>query len=129
LLRNFRCVMSIVGPDGLVPFVGASAVGKGYDLYWGKVRGKEPPSWYSFKVAGWTLLSLNSEDSHESGSPQMEWVRSEIREPGTCRLAFWHRPRYSVGKHGDQLDVQPFWDALQGHATLVVNGNKRNMQR
>lgn len=102
---------------------------EGYDPYWGEVRGREPPSWYSFKVAGWTLLSLNSEDSHESGSPQVEWLRSEIREPGTCRLAFWHRPRYSVGKHGDQLDVQPFWDALQGHATLVVNGHEHNMQR
>ncbi len=102
---------------------------EGYDPYWGEVRGEEPPSWYSFRVAGWELLSLNSEDSHENGSPQLEWLRSQVRERGTCRLAFWHRPRYSVGNHGDQQDVQPFWDALEGHATLVLNGHEHNMQR
>jgi hypothetical protein len=101
----------------------------GYDPYWEEVRRKEPPPWYSFTVAGWELLSLNSEASHESGSAQVEWLRSEVREPGTCRLAFWHRPRYSVGTHDDQADVQPFWDALEGHATLVVNGHEHNMQR
>jgi Calcineurin-like phosphoesterase len=102
---------------------------EGYDPYWKKVRGKEPPSWHSFRVAGWKLLALNSEDSHDRGSAQVRWLRSELRAPGTCRLAFWHRPRYSVGEHDDQADVQPFWDALEGHATLVVNGHEHNMQR
>jgi hypothetical protein len=102
---------------------------EGYDPYWEQVRGKEPPSWYSFRVAGWELLALNSEGSHESGSAQLRWLRAELGERGTCRLAFWHRPRYSVGRHDDQADVQPFWDALEGHATLVVNGHEHNMQR
>jgi hypothetical protein len=102
---------------------------EGYDPYWAKVRGKEPPSWYSFSVAGWKLLALNSEDSHGRGSAQVRWLRSKLRAPGTCRLAFWHRPRYSVGKHDDDADVQPFWDALEGHATLVLNGHEHNMQR
>ena len=100
---------------------------EGY-TYWGEVRGKEPPSWYSFKVAGWKLLSLNSEDSHERGSPQIEWLRSEIQEPGTCRLAFWH-PVTAWESTAISSTVQPFWDALQGHATLVVNGHEHNMQR
>ena len=102
---------------------------EGYDPYWEKVRGKEPPPWYSFRVAGWKLLSLNSEASLGSKSAQVKWLRSELRAPGSCRLAFWHRPRYSVGLHDDEADVQPFWDALKGHATLVVNGHEHNMQR
>jgi hypothetical protein len=102
---------------------------EGYDPYWKNVHGERPPPWYSFRVAGWKLLALNSEAPHGGRSPQVRWLRSELRAPGSCRLAFWHRPRYSVGKHDDQGDVQPFWDALQGHATLVVNGHEHNMQR
>lgn len=102
---------------------------EGYDRYWKDVRGKEPPPWYVFRVAGWEVLSLNSEMIHHGGSPQLEWLRSEVREGGTCRLAFWHRPRYSVGKHDDQPDLQTFWDALEGRAALVVNGHEHNMQR
>jgi hypothetical protein len=48
---------------------------------------------------------------------------------GTCRLAFWHRPRYSAGKHGDQDDVSSLWRALRGRASLVINGHEHNMQR
>lgn len=101
----------------------------GYDAYWATVHGNEPPPWYSFRVAGWKLLSLNSEDAHESDSAQVNWLRAQLREPGTCRLAFWHRPRYSAGRYGDQADVQPLWAALGGNATLVVNGHEHNMQR
>jgi 3',5'-cyclic AMP phosphodiesterase CpdA len=102
---------------------------KGYDRYWKAVRDREVPSWYASRIAGWELISLNSEDFHDDGSAQVEWLRSEVRGPGTCRLAFWHRPRYSVGKHDDQPDIQPFWDALQGRATLILNGHEHNMQR
>jgi 3',5'-cyclic AMP phosphodiesterase CpdA len=109
---------------------------EGYDPYWKKVQGREPPSWYSFRVAGWELLSLNSEllpegqgADRRASDAQLSWLRSELREPGTCRLAFWHRPRYSVGDHDDQPDVQPLWDTLQGHAALVVNGHEHNLQR
>jgi calcineurin-like phosphoesterase family protein len=109
---------------------------EGYDPYWEEVRGKEPPPWYSFRVAGWEVLSLNSEilpDGEEAdrraAEAQLSWLRSELRDAGSCRLAFWHRPRYSVGNHDDQPDVQPLWDALQGRASLVVNGHEHNMQR
>jgi len=39
-----------------------------------------------------------------------------------------HRPRLSAGKHGDE-DMAPLWDALRGHAVLVVNGHDHNVQR
>jgi hypothetical protein len=99
----------------------------GYIPYWQHSRGVAPPAWYSFRAGGWELISLNSE---ASGSPQqLRWLRSQLRARGTCRLAFWHRPRFSGGIHGDNPDMQPFWDALEGHARLVVSGHDHDMQR
>lgn len=101
----------------------------GYDPYWARVTGAPPPPWYRLRIAGWDLISLNSEAPHEERSEQLRWLRSQLEKPGTCRLAFWHRPLYSAGSHGDQDDVAPFWDALRGHATVVLNGHDHNVQR
>ena len=102
----------------------------GYDPYWRRVTGRPMPSFYAFRIGGWEVLSLNSEaPHHEPGDAQLRWLRARVRGPGTCRIAFWHRPRYSHGRHGDQDDVEPFWQALAGRATLVVNGHDHDMQR
>jgi 3',5'-cyclic AMP phosphodiesterase CpdA len=103
---------------------------QGYDPYWKRKLGRAVRPYYTFAASGWRLISLNSEMAHDSGSPQVRWLRSKLRGRGTCRLAFWHRPRYSAGDtHGDQDDVQPFWDALTGRAAIVVNGHEHDMQR
>jgi hypothetical protein len=102
----------------------------GYDPYWRRVTGRPIPAFYRFRLGDWEILSLNSEAPHDPGSAQLRWLRSQLRRAGTCRLAFWHRPRYSEGTtHGDQKDVEPFWQALRGRATLVLNGHEHDMQR
>jgi hypothetical protein len=102
----------------------------GYDPYWARVYGRKVPAYYAFPTAGWQVLSLNSESDHGTGSSQVEWLRLRVRGGGTCRLAFWHRPRYSAGEvHGDQPDVEPFWEALAGRAAIVLNGHEHDMQR
>jgi hypothetical protein len=106
---------------------GARAVG--YYPYWKSVLGRQVPDYYKFSIGGWEIFSLNSEMPHGEGSPQITWLRKNVTGPGTCRLAFWHRPRYSFGDHGEQPDVQPFWDVLGGRATLVVNGHEHNTER
>ena len=104
--------------------------GEGYEPFWRRATGRMPPAWYAFDVAGWRVLSLNSEAPHDARSPQLRWLRRVLaRTPGTCTLAFWHRPRFGTGRHGPQPDVQPFWDALRGHARLVVNAHDHNLQR
>ena len=103
----------------------------GYDPYWERELGRSrAAAWYAFRAAGWTILSLNSEADHDRGSPQERWLRSRLDKPGTCRIAFWHRPRFNAGgHHGDAGDMAPIWDALRGKATIVVAGHEHNMQR
>lgn len=103
----------------------------GYFPYWKRRLGSGFRSWYARQAGGWQILSLNSEASHGSGSAQLRWLRRQLRgTSGTCRLAFWHRPRFSAGTvHGDQPDVAPLWDTLRGHATLVLGGHDHGSQR
>jgi hypothetical protein len=101
----------------------------GYDRFWREITGRPTPPWYTVRLGTWQLLSLNSEAPHGASSAQVVWLRRHVRRPGTCRLAFWHRPRFSAGLHGDQPDVAPLWDTLAGHATLVLNGHDHDLQR
>lgn len=101
---------------------------KGYNVFWSSPS-RPMPAYYAFETAGWQLLSLNSEAAHGPGSAQVRWLSRQLRGPGTCRLAFLHRPRFSAGRHGDQPDVAPLWNALRGHASLVVAGHDHDMQR
>lgn len=103
--------------------------GDGYEPYWSKVFGRPPPAYYDFRVAGWQLLSLNSQAPHGAASDQLRWLRTRLRGRGTCRLAFLHRPRFNAGRHGDAADLAPLWDALPGRAAIVVAGHDHNMQR
>jgi predicted phosphodiesterase len=102
----------------------------GYDPYWRRVHGVRPPDWYAFRAGGWEILALDSEAEHNRGSPQLRWLRRQVRRGGTCRIAVWHRPRFSAGDHhGDQKDMQPVVDALRGRAAIVIAGHEHDMQR
>jgi hypothetical protein len=101
----------------------------GYYPYWRPHRLAKP--WYRVRIGGWEVYSLNSEAAHGPGSPQLRWLERRLAgAKGDCRLAFWHRPRFSSGTvHGDAPDVAPLWDALSGHARLVLSGHDHVMQR
>lgn len=102
----------------------------GYGPYWRRAGRDEPLGYYSVSLAGWQLIGLNSEADHARGSPQERWLRGQVARPGDCRIAFWHRPRFSAGSvHGDQPDVEPLWNALRGHAVIVLGGHEHDLQR
>ena len=101
----------------------------GYDPFWKSVTGKPTKHWYDRRIAGWQLISLNSEEAHGPDSPQVRWARERASGGGTCRIGFWHRPRHSAGHHGDHPDMQPFWDVMKGRAVLVLSGHDHDMQR
>src|SRR3954453_17393787 len=85
------------------------------------------PEWYSFSAAGWRVIEINSETRKDPA--QLSWLKALLRARGTCRIAFWHRPRYTGGPHGDATDMDPYWRALRGHAKLVLSGHDHDMQR
>jgi hypothetical protein len=102
---------------------------EGYLPYWTRARGVAPPPWYAFRLAGWLLVSLNSEEPCAPGSPQHAWLLGELARSDEPVLAFWHRPRFNAGNHGDAPDVAPLWDAVAGRAPLVLSGHDHNLQR
>jgi hypothetical protein len=103
---------------------------EGYAPYWAAVHGQPMPSYYELWASGWQILSLNSEADRGSGSEQEKWLARQVEsKQGTCRLVFWHRPRYSAGPRGDEPAMDAFWRHLPGHARLQIAGHEHNLQR
>jgi hypothetical protein len=102
----------------------------GYRPYWRAELGRPMPDWHRHTLpSGWQVLSLNSEAPHGPGSPQARWLARATARPGTCRIAIWHRPRWSTGWHGDQADMAALWNGLRGHARLMLAGHDHDLQR
>jgi Calcineurin-like phosphoesterase len=102
---------------------------EGYYRYWAGRKGRKYPPWSKTSIAGWELVNLNSQAPHGSTSPQVRWLESTLTGPGDCRIAFWHRPRYSEGAYDGAPDLNPFWNRLAGHARIVLSGHDHNLQR
>jgi hypothetical protein len=104
---------------------------QGYDPYWGPgVRQANGGHYYSFNHAGWHFVSLNSEESAGPGSPQLAWLNADLaRYRGTCTVAFWHRPRFSAGPQWNTIPTGALFNAVRGHAIMVLSGHAHNYQR
>lgn len=129
--RNYSSVYGALNPV-TAPTPGNHEWGNrrtGYLPYWRRAKGRRQPSYYRFGLEGWEILSLNSETAHRRGSRQQRWLARAVREPGTCRMAFMHRPYQSAGLHGDTPSLQALWRTLRGHARLVLSGHDHDMQR
>ena len=47
-----------------------------------------------------------------------------------CTLAYWHKPRFSSGQHGNNSGAQPFWQALyDNEADVILNGHDHTYER
>jgi len=90
----------------------------GYFAYFGDRAGAPGEGWYSFELAGWHLIALNSNCDLVGGcgpdSPQAAWLRADLAEhPYECTLAYWHHPRWSSGdEHGSDPLTDEFWRIL-----------------
>ena len=99
----------------------------GYDPYWRKVKGRSLPHHYAFSLAGWRIISLNSETPDNAA--QLAFLRRQLAGR-RCVLAFMHRPRFNAGEHHDEeRDVEAIWQALRGRATLLLSGHDHDFQR
>ncbi len=109
-----------------------------YFEYFGRRAGELGQGYYSFDLAGWHLIALNSNCSAPSvggcgaGSSQEQWLRRDLAaNERLCTLAYWHHPRFSAGsRHGSHQFVRPLWDALyEAGADVVLSGHEHNYQR
>jgi hypothetical protein len=108
---------------------------KPYFEYWGDVAGRAGQGYYSYEVDTWHIVVLNSQCSEiggcNAGSPQDQWLRRDLAaHPAACTLAYWHHPLFTSGRHGNDADLKPIWQALyQANADVVVNGHDHDYER
>lgn len=105
-----------------------------YFAYFGSAAGDPAKGYYSYDVAGWHLVALNSNCtvvSCAAGSAQEKWLRADLAaHPAACTLAYWHHPRYSSGKHGNTSAVTPLYQALyDARAEVVLAGHDHSYER
>ena len=108
----------------------------GYYQYFGAAAGDPAKGYYSFDLAGWHLIALNSNCSAVggcgAGSAQEQWLRADLaaHASATCTLAYWHHPRFSSGEHGSDSTYQALWQALyDANADLVLVGHDHDYER
>jgi len=103
----------------------------GYFDYFGAAAGDRSKGYYSYDLGAWHILALNSEIEQSTGSAQEQWLRAELAaHPNVCTLAYWHKPRFSSGPHGDNTDSQALWQALYEYrADVVLNGHDHSYER
>jgi hypothetical protein len=108
-----------------------------YFQYFGANAGEPGKGYYSYDLGAWHIIVLNSvcdkvDGGCKAGSPQEQWLRAQLAaHPTACTLAYWHHPRFSSGKkHGNDKDVQAFWDALyEAGVDVVINGHEHSYER
>ena len=97
----------------------------GYFGYFGTAAGPGQRGYYSTRVGGWHVLSLNSNLKAAQADAQLAWLTEDLaalrrRDPAACILAFWHHPLYSSGGHGNNLHMRSIWQALMTAKTDLV---------
>jgi acid phosphatase type 7 len=104
----------------------------GYFDYFGSVAGEPGKGYYSYDLGTWHIIVLNSNIPVEVGSPQEQWLRTDLAaHPTGCTLAYWHHPRFSSGTaHGSSPRMQSLWQALYDFgADVVLAGHEHNYER
>jgi len=107
-----------------------------YFDYFGAAAGDPKTGYYSYDLASWHIVVLNSECEDvggcNTGSPQEKWLRADLAaHPAACTLGYWHKPLFSSGgAHGNDPEIQPLWDALYAaRADVVINGHDHDYER
>jgi 3',5'-cyclic AMP phosphodiesterase CpdA len=86
---------------------------------------------YSFELAGWHIISLDSGLAPARHAEQLAWLREDLaRHPARCTLAYWHVPLYSSGGHGSIPKMRDAWELLyRAGAEIVLSGHDHDYER
>src|SRR6266540_2637348 len=102
-----------------------------YFDYFGDLAGPRGLGYYAFTSGSWLIVALNSEIPFGVGSPQLTWLRQELQSNRfQCTLAYWHRPLFSSGPNGNNVDTRILWTTLiEFGADVVLNGHDHMFER
>lgn len=111
---------------------GASA----YFDYFGERAGDPSKGYYSYDVAEWHIVVLNSNNAAEHGlsaeswAEQERWLRDDLAQNQTpCLAAYWHHPLFSSGVWHVQW-MQGIWDILYAAgADIAITGHEHFYER
>jgi hypothetical protein len=107
----------------------------GYYAAFGAAAGEPPLGWYSYDLATWHIIVLNSNCDVVGcalGGTQERWLREDMGlHPALCTLAVWHHPRWSSGStHGPNAAVGPLYTALHDAGVdVLLTGHEHNYER
>jgi hypothetical protein len=122
------------------PVVGNHEYGQsgasGYFDYFGSAAGERGKGYYSFDLASWHIVAINSNCGAVSGgcgagSPQESWLRSDLAaHPAECTIAMWHHARWSSGHDGDSTFMQAMWKDLDDAGVeILLSGHSHDYER
>lgn len=103
----------------------------GYFQYFGEAAGSGGRSYYAFRTGDWQVLMLDSNLPTRTGSPQYEFVRSELSTTrALCTMAVWHHPLFTSGPNGPSVFMRDMWGLLyDSDADVVVAGHDHLYER
>jgi hypothetical protein len=102
-----------------------------YYSYFGSAAGPEGLGFYSYDVAGWHVVSLNSQSSMRAGSAQYQWLEQDLSSnTATCTVAYFHYPLFSSSLNGPTAAVRDLWRLLHDRGVdVVLNGHDHVYER
>ncbi len=108
-----------------------------YYKYFGPAAGVVGKGYYSYDVAKWHIVVVNSElfvnsiFSDSARKEQLDWVAQDLKDhKALCTIAYWHHPRFSSGWHGSDARFNALWQILYADdVDLVLNGHDHDYER
>ena len=106
-----------------------------YFAYFGAAAGDPSQGWYSFDLAGWHVVALNSQCNKiggcAAGSPQAQWLEADlVANARRCTLAYFHDPRFSSGQMGIDDSTLGLWQILYAHGVdVLLHGDDHAYER
>lgn len=109
----------------------ASVSAQSYFDYFGERSGPNRLGYYSFKLAEWTVLMLNTNVPTNRTSAQYAFVRTTMQQaPTRCTVAVMHHPYDSSGINGPTPSLRDIWELMYNlGGDLVIAGHDHLYER
>lgn len=92
----------------------------GYFAYFGARAGAPGRGYYSYRLGAWLVVALDTNVAIGSGSPQYEWLRTELQSStAQCTVVYGHHPLFSSGPNGGSDRVRAVWDLMYQHRVEI----------